>query len=77
MDYFDETIEHIDEVERNMSRIAFNIELRAKRHDESKLNEPEASSFAAITPLLARSTYGSKEYKDFLKKLGKTLKHHY
>ena len=77
MDYFDETQEHIWEVQRNMFSIASALEMRSKAHDESKLNEPEASSFAALTPLLAGSTYGSEEYNGFLKELGDTLNHHY
>ncbi len=77
MDYFDETMEHIWSVERNMGLIASELEIRGKNHDESKLNEPEASAFAALTPLLKQSTYGSDEYNGFLKELGETLKHHY
>jgi hypothetical protein len=77
MDYFDETIAHIEEVQRNMYLIASELEMRSKTHDESKLNEPEASSFAALTPLLKKSTYGSNEYNAFLNELKDTLKHHY
>lgn len=77
MDYFDKTMEHIYEVQRNMFLIASEIEVRSKSHDETKLNEPEASSFAALTPLLAESTYGSDKYNGFLKELNETLKHHY
>lgn len=77
IDYFDKTIEHIREIQCNMFLIISELEIRAKTHDASKLNEPEASSFAAVTPLLAKSTYGSDEYNGFLAELQDTLQHHY
>lgn len=75
--YHDETFRHIYKVQEFMMSIASEIEIRGKRHDESKLNEPEASAFAEITPKLKASTYWSNEYKEFLKQLGPALKHHY
>jgi hypothetical protein len=77
MNYYDETMKHIWEVERNMCLIASQIEIAAKSHDKSKLNEPEASGFEKLTQLLSKSTYGSDEYNSFLKELAPVLKHHY
>jgi len=77
MNYLDETMEHIWEVGRNIMVFASELKIRGKNHDESKLNEPEASRFAEVIPLLKKSTYGSDEYKGFLKELGPALDHHY
>ena len=77
MNYFDQTMEHIWEVQRNLMRIASELEIRGKHHDESKLEEPEASEFEKITHELKNSTYGSPEYKAFLEKLEPALRHHY
>lgn len=38
---------------------------RAKVHDASKFEEPERSVFAANTPKLAKTEYGSPEYSEF------------
>ena len=46
-------------------------------HDESKLYEPELSIFNEYTPRLKGSTYGSEEYKSFLKEMKVALDHHY
>jgi hypothetical protein len=35
------------------------------------------SEFIRLTPKLKSSTYGSSEYKQFLKELGPALEHHY
>lgn len=50
---------------------------RADEHDNSKLEEPEASVFDEYTPRLAECTYGSKEYNKFLEAMEPALKHHY
>jgi hypothetical protein len=46
-------------------------------HDQSKLQEPEKSVIDEFTPKLKVSTYGSDEYKGFLKDMGASLRHHY
>jgi hypothetical protein len=50
---------------------------RAREHDQSKLSDPELSTFVEMTPKLAASTYGSDEYKKFLAEMKPTLDHHY
>ena len=50
---------------------------RGINHDKSKLKSPEKEEFDIWTPKLRYSTYGSTEYKFFLKELKKTLLHHY
>lgn len=50
---------------------------RANKHDRSKLMSPEKELFDEFTPKLAGCTYGSDEYKEFLKGLKVALDHHY
>jgi hypothetical protein len=60
-----------------MFDFATKLNTRCVVHDLSKLYEPEMSEFIRLTPKLKSSTYGSSEYKQFLKELGPALKHHY
>ena len=60
-----------------LEKIVINLEYRSACHDESKLEEPEKSMYDNFTPKLRGSTYGSDEYKGFLKDMGEALQHHY
>lgn len=72
-----DTRQHIDSVRENIGEVIQDLFVRAVRHDESKLSEPEKSLFDEFTPKLRGSTYGSEEYKGFLEKMGSALQHHY
>lgn len=72
-----DTLKHIKRVSGLLNRCAKDILNRAICHDESKLIEPEKSLFDEWTPKLAGCTYGSDEYKSFLKELQVGLDHHY
>jgi len=50
---------------------------RAKNHDKSKLMDPEKRIFDIYSPKLKSCTYGSAEYKGYLKEMELGLKHHY
>jgi hypothetical protein len=71
-----DTYAHIAEVRKRLLKVARQIITRADKHDESKLVEPELSVFNEYTPKLRDSTYGSDEYKAFLKGMGEGLAHH-
>ena len=73
----EDTLAHIKRVQDLMYMFEYNLHVRALKHDRSKLEEPEKSGFDKYTPLLKGTTYGSDEYKVFLKELGTSLKHHY
>ena len=73
----DETIKHIDNVYSKIHKIIGQLYLRGIDHDKSKLEEPEASAFEKTYEKLKGSTYGSKEYNQFLVELGPALQHHY
>ena len=72
-----DTINHIDTVRRFMARVQSNIVDRMIKHDYSKLGTPEKEIFDEFTPKLAKSTYGSVEYKSFLSAMKPALDNHY
>ena len=76
-DSTNDTIDHIGKVQELLEKVVIKLEYRAADHDESKLHEPEKSMYDEFTPKLRGSTYGSDEYKTFLKDMGVALKHHY
>lgn len=72
-----ETIKHIRRVQQLLGDVATRLIDRARVHDSTKLNEPEASTFAVMTSKLKGCTYGSDEYKSFLDEMKPALDHHY
>jgi len=72
-----ETTKHILKVGDFILEIAMLLVDRISKHDLSKLEPPEVTHFDNYTQKLASSTYGSDEYKQFLKELEPALKHHY
>lgn len=72
-----DTRAHIDMVQRIMFTLTLKLRERAMEHDFSKLQEPERATFAEFTPKLAETTYGSDEYKQFLRDMRPALLHHY
>lgn len=72
-----DTTEHINKVKEFMKRLIVEMLKRANNHDKSKLELPEIEIFTEYTQKLKHSTYGSDEYKEFLKGMGAALKHHY
>lgn len=78
--YYDsrtDTMLHIKRVAQLLSLAAGELLRRALIHDQSKLESPEKELFDDFTPRLAGCTYGSDEYKEFLKGLKVALDHHY
>lgn len=68
---------HIFNVRRYLYLFVDLLTQRAIDHDKSKLTNPELDTFVEFTPKLKESTYGSDEYKEFLKGMQVALKHHY
>ena len=64
----------VNELANVLSEIFLN---QCKKHDESKLEDPEKSLFDIYSPKLKNCTYGSDEYKSYLKELKPALDHHY
>ena len=72
-----DTLTHINKVASYLLMVAEEFAHRSQRHDKSKLQSPEKEAFDEYTPKLAACTYGSDEYKQFLKELKPALDHHY
>lgn len=73
----DETKAHIARVRALLSDVISNFQNRSNAHDKSKLLPPEKEMFDLATGRLKGCTYGSDEYKGFLKELKPALDHHY
>ena len=72
-----QTLEHIQNV-RNLINLAVRELLhRAEIHDVSKLGDLERQTFVEFTPKLKNSTYGSDEYKGYLRDMRPALENHY
>lgn len=72
-----DTLKHIKRVAQLLTEASGELIKRANVHDDSKLESPEKELFDKYTPKLKESTYGSEEYKTFLKELKVALDHHY
>lgn len=72
-----DTLEHIKRVSQLLNKMISELMCRIQEHDTSKLYPPEKEIFDIYTPKLKGSTYGSEEYKTFLKEMNVALKHHY
>lgn len=72
-----DTKDHINQVREFLLIMLNELSERAINHDKSKLESPEIEIFTEYTPKLKDSTYGSEEYKGFLKEMNVALNHHY
>lgn len=72
-----ETNEHISNVYNILKHFSRQLIRRGVEHDTSKFSDTEAELFVEYTPKLKASTYGSDEYKEFLKGLKPALDRHY
>ena len=72
-----ETLEHIQVVRNLINLAAFELLKRGETHDRSKLSDAEVKTFVEFTPKLKVCTYGSEEYKGFLRDMAPALEHHY
>lgn len=68
---------HILMVRAYIEQIRESLNLRGRSHDATKLESPEVEVFDEYTEKLAGVTYGSREYKAFLKEMKPALAHHY
>jgi hypothetical protein len=71
------TWRHINTVMRIITRMKDVLTDRMFSHDRSKLGAPEVQTFTKYTPKLKASTYGSDEYKQYLKEMKPALDNHY
>ena len=71
------TMRHIETVRNYLGHVAKEFIERAIAHDQSKLESPEVEIFEIYTGKLRGCTYGSDEYKGYLKEMQVALDHHY
>ena len=76
-DSTEDTTKHIKRVLELCFTICSEIMKRGFEHDKSKLDKVEKDLFDEMSPKLKGCTYGSEEYKQFLKDLAPALEHHY
>jgi hypothetical protein len=72
-----DTLAHIKRVSELLGKCAIELQKRGMIHDDSKLVEPEKSTFDVCTLKLKSMAYGSDEYKAALAELKPALDHHY
>lgn len=72
-----DTLKHIKRVNELLGFSAKELIIRGSVHDDSKLESPEKELFDEYTPKLRDCTYGSDQYKEYLKELKVALDHHY
>jgi hypothetical protein len=72
-----DTLNHIKRIGNLLHKMIGELLYRIDNHDSSKLRSPEKEIFDEFTPKLKDSTYGSEEYKTFLKEMKKALDNHY
>ncbi|MFI4881402.1 MAG: DUF5662 family protein [Phycisphaerales bacterium JB064] len=71
-----ETLAHKLRVAELLADVAGRLVQRAIHHDDSKFDEVEFPTFAAITPRLKGVTYGSDEYKATLAEFRPAIERH-
>lgn len=72
-----ETLDHKKKVRKYIDLFISELIYRGVTHDQSKLQEPEKSSYDKHTPMLRDLTYGSEEYRAVLRDMKDAIKHHY
>ncbi len=72
-----QTMLHIQKVVQYINSFITGLISRSEKHDQSKLEPPEAELFAKYTPRLSSLEYGSEEYQESLEALKPALEHHY
>lgn len=73
-----DTLKHINRVRDLLTQSIAKLEVRAKVHDASKLQEPEKSAFDRLKALsLSGMAYGSEEYRACLRAEKPGIDHHY
>src|SRR3982751_4583247 len=71
------TLQHSRRVDELLLQLVCEIQERITKHDLSKMEEPELAIFDVYSPKLKNSTYGSDEYKGYLREMQVALDHHY
>lgn len=71
------TLRHIETVRNYISAVIRELLVRQEKHDQSKLERPEAEAYDVITDQLRGITYGSDRYREVLQSQKPAIDHHY
>lgn len=72
-----ETIKHIHRVRHFLYLMIEELDKRARNHDQSKLESPEAEIFGEFGPELTKCEYLSPEYQETMKHVRVAIDNHY
>jgi len=72
-----ETLKHIQSVRSYLYLMIEELDNRARNHDQSKLESPEAEIFGEYGPELIKTKYGTPEYEALLAKVKPATDNHY
>ena len=70
------TMRHIETVRNYIGGVISALMIRAEMHDQTKLQQPEVEIFEEYTPKLRDTTYGSDEYRGYMKEMRVVIDHH-
>ena len=70
------TMRHIETVRNYLNLVIKKLMSRQEHHDQSKLRSPEVEIFEEYTPKLRGVTYGSNEYRQYMKEMKVAIDHH-
>ena len=74
--YYQDTRQHIVNVQTQMHAVINELILRSNYHDSSKYDKEEAHTYAKVVPLFKGKEYGTPEHKAVGDMLGEAWKHH-
>lgn len=72
-----DTWQHIHAVQQYIGDVIADLQARALAHDQSKLVEPELTTFNEISDRPHDSSYGSEEYYRYVALFRRGIEHHY
>lgn len=67
---------HIETVRNIIGFVIRRLTMLSEKHDQTKLESPEVEIFEEYTPKLRGVTYGSDEYKRYMKEMKVAIDHH-
>jgi hypothetical protein len=67
---------HIECVRNYLALCIKDLLTRGEQHDQTKLQSPEVEIFDKYTPKLRKVTYGSDQYKKYMKEMSLAIEHH-
>lgn len=74
--YYQDTRQHILNVQRQMYKVIEKLIARTYNHDSSKYDREEAHTYAKVVPMFKGKKYGTPEHKAVGDMLGEAWEHH-